>query len=236
MVSRGAEKNFREFALRLANRGQVQVDGEFFRHLVARAIIFRRAEAAISDLHFPGYRANVVTYTVAYLSHATSQRIDLDLIWRQQDVTAVFREAIHIVAPIVFKQITNPPGAGNVTEWCKRTACWDAVRDLSLELPGALTDEVPAATRTRIQEIEAPSAGEAELIQQIAAVEAESWFKLAAWARETDNLQGWQRAIAYSLGQYRTMRREPSRKQAQQAVLILREAARLGFRTEASKD
>jgi len=236
MVSRGAEKNFREFALRLARRGPIQVDEEFFRHLVARALIFRRAEEAISALHFPGYRANVVTYTVAYLAHATSQRIDLDLIWRQQSITTGLREAIDIVSPLVFKQITNPPGAGNVTEWCKRTACWDSVRDLNINLPTTLIEEVPSGPRTTTRGMDAPSAGEQELIQKIAALEAECWFKLAAWAKETDNLQGWQRGIAFSLGRYKTMRREPSRKQAQQAVIILAEAQRLGFRAEACKD
>jgi hypothetical protein len=236
IVSRGAEKNFREFALRLARRGTIQVDEDFFRHLVARALIFHRAEEAISALHFPGYRANVVTYTVAYLAHATSQRMDLDLIWRQQDIPSSFREAIDIVAPLVFKQITNPPSAGNVTEWCKRTACWDSIRDLRIDLPKGLTEEVSSGPRITKGGIEAPSAGEQELIQKIAAVEAEVWFKLAAWAKETDNLQGWQRSIAFSMGRYKTTRREPSRKQAQQAAIILAEAQRLGFRSEACND
>src|SRR6202011_1885872 len=50
IVSRGAEKNFREFAIRLAKRGHVDVDEAFFHHVIGRAILFRRAERLISGL------------------------------------------------------------------------------------------------------------------------------------------------------------------------------------------
>ena len=52
---------------------------------------------------------------------------------------------------------------------------------------------------------------------------------LAHWAKETDNLQPWQRSLAFSLGRLAGQGREPSRKQAVQGKKILDEAGRLGF-------
>ena len=61
------------------------------------------------------------------------------------------------------------------------------------------------------------------------AVPASAWFELSGWAKETDNLQGWQRSIAFSLGRIAMQGGRPSRKQATQAEKILAEAARIGF-------
>lgn len=70
-------------------------------------------------------------------------------------------------------------------------------------------------------------------IQETAAVPAQVWFAIAAWAKQTSNLQPWQRGIAYTLGQYAGRGRTPSPKQSRQAVKIYAEAQRLGFRADA---
>jgi hypothetical protein len=67
-------------------------------------------------------------------------------------------------------------------------------------------------------------------------VPAEIWFALSHWARETSNLQGWQRSLAFSLGRLASQSRQPSRKQAVQAQAILEEAARLGFAPDDAAD
>ena len=59
----------------------------YFQQLVAKAILFRRAERLVSAQNFGGYRANIVTYTLAYLAHHTAHRLDLDRIWREQDIS-----------------------------------------------------------------------------------------------------------------------------------------------------
>src|SRR6202034_1753474 len=44
LVAYGAEKNFREFMLRLDKRGRFKPTPEYFEKLVAKAILFRSAE------------------------------------------------------------------------------------------------------------------------------------------------------------------------------------------------
>ena len=76
--------------------------------------MFRRTEKIVSGLRFGGYRANIVTYSIAKLSHSTAQRLDLDAIWRQQDITQATASALAELAVLCHEVISNPPG-GSVT-------------------------------------------------------------------------------------------------------------------------
>lgn len=228
IVSRGSEKNFREFAIRLAKRGQTEPDERHFQRLVAKAILFRSTSDIVSKLGFAGYRANVVTYTVAYVSHATGQRVDLDAIWKRQAIPARLEETIRTIAPVIYQEITTPTGGGNVTEWCKRAASWDRIRNNVIQLPdldgilvGGPHDATGAEPRSEPQDD--------PVVAEMMVVPAETWLRLSGWAKQTDNLEPWQRAIAYSVGRQLQRGRVMSSKQAAQLRIVLIEAKRLGF-------
>src|SRR5262249_38477433 len=108
LVSLGAEKNFVLFSERI-DAQPVPVDKEDCRHLVAKAILFRRTDRIVAQQNFGGYKANIVTYTVAKLVHATRGRIDLERIWREQDLSAATRAAIAALSSLVQAVITTPP-------------------------------------------------------------------------------------------------------------------------------
>jgi hypothetical protein len=61
-------------------------------------------------------------------------------------------------------------------------------------------------------------------------VSSEVWFGISHWAKETQNLLPWQRALAFSLGKIAARQGEPSVKQAKRGLEILEEAQNLGFR------
>ena len=146
-VSLGAEKNFRELMIRLEEMEQLQrepllPDQTWFQRLVAKAILFRRTEKIVQQQEFGGYRANIVAYTIAWLSWRTGMRIDLDAIWRQQEISPTLADAIKRVSRGIHAVIVNPPGGKNVTEWCKREPCWEHARLIKVELPGKLDAEL----------------------------------------------------------------------------------------------
>ncbi len=146
VVSKGAQKNFVDFTVRLDNRGRVEVDERYFHRLVAKAILFRSAEKIVHRQQYGGYRANIVTFTVALIARLTAQRIDLDRIWREQRLTcALEEEAILDTSLHVHRHITQPPGGGNVTEWCKKEACWDALCEKDITIPKSLEKELISA-------------------------------------------------------------------------------------------
>jgi hypothetical protein len=142
IVSNGNEKNFREFMMRLGDRSSAAPSAEQFSRAVARAILFRRTERIVTQLKLGAYRANVVTYTIAHLLHATSRRVDLGRIWREQDISEALAEALRRTALAVHPKLTTPPNGRNVTEWCKRPDCWSEVRELSVTLPRDLAGEL----------------------------------------------------------------------------------------------
>lgn len=235
VVSLGAQKNFNDFAIRLKERGRVDVDARYFEHLIAKAIIFSRADRIVRDQNFGGYKANIVTYTIAWISNYTSQRIDLDSIWKNQEISAALRNAIRDVSTAVHRVIVSPPNGKNVTEWCKRKECWEKIKDLKIGLDPALEQELIDVSRRVSQTngnqgISAPNQQEQILIDRVTTVPADIWFQISKWSKETDNLQPWQRSLAFSLGKLVSRSGNVSIKQAKHGVVILEEVQRLGFR------
>lgn len=235
IVSLGAQKNFREFTLRLAME-EVKPDETTFHRVVAKAILFKRAERIIGAMGFGGYRANIVTYALALLSHRTGRRLDLDAIWNAQDITDATGESIEDLARQVFPVLSSPPGGGNVTEWCKKAACWKAVCDLPGRVPASLVTELSqTGVGRRPPALSGSDPGETEDSQAIAKAEQvppDVWMRVSAWAKETDSLQPWQRGLAYSLGRLLGRGRHPTLKQAVQGLKLLEMAERQGFRPE----
>lgn len=240
LVSLGAQKNFQHFALELAERKTGEPDELFYQRHIAKVILFRQAEKLVSAQRFGGYRANIVTYTLAYLSHRSAQRVDLDRIWREQQISDGLADAIVATSHKVHEVITDPPNGGNITEWCKKAACWERVRSLYIDLPEsfpeALTDKALSEQRASGAFTSELTAEEEATVSQAAQVSPETWFAVSGWAKETGNLAPWQRSIAYSLGRLANQQKRPSVKQATQGLKLLTQAERLGFKPQVMQD
>jgi len=233
VVSKGAQKNFLAFTEDVAKRGGFAPDERYFRHTIAKAILYRRAERIVHGQAYGGYRANIVSYTLSWLSHATEQRIDLEDVWQRQSLTQALEAMIATVSKHVHDMITTPPGGRNVTEWCKSEGCWNRCRDLPIEVSPELGRELIAVGRPgerRNEDIDQPDEEDRARIERVKAISAETWFKVSNWAKETNNLLPWQRALAFSMGRLAAREKSPSRKQAQQGLRLYEEASRLGFK------
>ena len=238
-VSEGAQKNFKKFTMRLAERGNYVPDAKYYERLIAKAILFRRTEKLVQQQQYGGYRANIVTYTIAYLSHVTGQRIDLDAIWKNQSLTTALEENIVEVSKFVQQMIVNPPGGANVGEWCKKQQCWNAIREHSYEITEDLRaelvdvasagDVISSASKATVSSLNVTTEDERALIDKAFAISAAEWYALSKWAKDTDNFQGWQRSIIFSVAQLVARNRKPSYKQSVQALKIYEEATDKGF-------
>lgn len=234
LVAYGAEKNFREFMLRLDKRGRFKPTPEYFEKLIAKAILFRSAEKLIGKLALGGYRSQTVTYTLAKLYNVTGQRIDLQPIWRSQVLPNAVADAIRDLAPLVHTTLLRAAGTRNISEFAKKEECWKAVLDIEWTPDKALADTlIEDSGPRRITKIdsfdEVLTADEAVAKKLVEEVPAETWFELSKWAKQTENLQGWERSLAFSLGRNASQGKPPTRKQANHGARILSEAQRLGF-------
>ena len=234
-VSEGAQKNFHRFMLRLKDRKGFMPDEAYYHNLIAKAILFRRTEKLVHRQQYGGYRANIVTYTLAYLSHKTAQRIDLERIWKEQALSAALEAEIVEVSRFVQKLIVNPPGGANVGEWCKKEKCWLLIKNYRYELSSALENELLSIARPSTYtapasaSIDSLTEEEQALIDEVAAISAETWFALSRWAKETRNFQPWQRSLLFSVGSLIGRGQKPSIKQATHAIKAYNAAFEKGF-------
>ncbi|ARU63469.1 hypothetical protein CBW65_22555 [Tumebacillus avium] len=137
LVSKGGETNFVHFTKVINDEfANKEPDQDYFKEMVAKAILFKECDNIVRDLDYPGYKANVVTYSIALLSYLTGQRVDLLQIWQRQDIDEKLREMLTEIAKIVWEHITHPTAAGtNVTQWCKKEECWDLLKERQSLIP-----------------------------------------------------------------------------------------------------
>ncbi len=142
IVSRGAQKNFAEFAKDIGeswSKSDAKFDELWYRRLISKAIVFRWLETEIpkQPWYEGGYRANIVTYAMAKVFHdANGEKkvLDLDAIWRRQSVSNALKQALLLAAAEANDVITNPPaGVRNMSEWAKQQACWNGLKGRSLD-------------------------------------------------------------------------------------------------------
>lgn len=232
-VSRGAEKNFKEFAVRLGERGKFTPDEQYFKHLAAKALLFRRAEGLIQQQQYGGYRANIVTYTLAYMSKKTNQRIDLDQIWREQSIPKYIEEAIINISKMVHDFITNPTGGRNITEWCKKEECWKSLCEKDYGFSQQFESNLIDISADGYKKDDGFSSADADDMLNIATVREVSgsdWLMISRWGKETGALGGFERKLAYSIGKWISNGQKPTRKMAKQGIKILEKIRELGFK------
>ena len=236
IVSRGAQKNFSDYMIRLGGRDQKVVDQAYFERLVSKAILFRTTERIVHRQNFGGYRANIVTYTISLLSNATSQRINLDRIWREQTLNENLQVAIAELSHDVHRIITNPPMARNITEWCKSERCWENVRTASSRSPiSRIGDDLLDTAATHNEQKRALSnlsSDYVENLKRLVDVRPEGWKLLEEWGAETESIEPSQRQLARRIGRAMERGYEIKAPDAERAVDLLDQAAALGFPIE----
>ena len=152
IVSKGAQTNFTEFAQKVSDTWEKD-DGllfgdRYFQESVALCLVFRYTENMIpkQPWYQQGYRANIVTYTIALLHRLICVQFpkkDLDLmgIWTRQIVPVTIQNILTELSERVYDKLTDPHrGVENVTQWCKREGCWDSVREIEYMLPPDVCD------------------------------------------------------------------------------------------------
>lgn len=230
IVSQGAQKNFVQYMKELYQKHpDFEPDEDFYKDLVAKAIIFKYAEKAARQHKFPAYRANAITYTVALLSFRTVGRLTLDKIWETQKLSEPVADTIYEWMPTVWNEIVNSAGEKNVTEWAKKLECWKTIQLLDLgmseDLESRLTDgdPLPNVGRAAAEGEDELSKEDRENLARVMRVDKKRWREISDWGQESGELKPWQHGIALTLSGYAAggWKKVPSVKQARQAVKML---------------
>ena len=139
-VSKGAQTNFQKFADDVKKSYEEKANEyneKYFKDTVALGLIFHATEALVSaqDWYQQGYRAQIVTYSIALLSKLLSKQypeysLDFQRIWRDQKVPQPILNELVKITKFVNDSINDPTRQTvNVTQWCKRAECWKRMQE-----------------------------------------------------------------------------------------------------------
>ena len=246
-VSLGAQKNFAVFARRVGqawSKSPNDFNEAWYRQAVAKAIVFRATERMVSSQSWyqGGYRANIVAYTIAKISHEVAEQgrgVDFEAIWRRQAVGPRLAEVVASLAKQVHDVLVDPPtGISNVTEWAKKEGCWDRVRMLDVELSPMVGDELISAAE---QQDAARGARRDQrqlngIEAQIAVVSAggQFWADALGWGRSRDLLTPTEWGVLEVAA--RIPERAPTERQAAKALEVLGKMQSEGYGAELGAD
>jgi hypothetical protein len=243
VVSLGAQKNFSEFAKGMEKRwgkDGVEFDDVWYKRLIAKAIIFKRTEKLVSDADWyeGGYRANIVTYAIAKLVHDAELKemvIDLDAIWRRQEISIDLRSSLLIAGSAAQEIITNPPeGIRNYSEWAKKQPCWKRLSETSIVYPDDLENALISIelANESVREAKVDKAVETSVEMQIEVFDlgAEFWKQVRNWARERGALGPTEMGVIETCAAM--PRKMPSDKQCAIAMGALKKLQDEGFSSE----
>lgn len=146
LVSYGNQKNFQHFMQQLK---QDHPDGfvpdpVWYRHFIAKMILFRAVQDVVKSMKFPAYQANITAYTASLIAHRCNSRLSYDEIWNRQTVSPELKALIAEWARTVDAELRRTAGMKMPTEWAKRADCWVAIRSTAIEIPASGVPELLA--------------------------------------------------------------------------------------------
>ncbi len=198
IVSKGAQTNFTEFAQKISDAWEKD-DGllfgeKYFQESAALCLLFRFTEKMIPQQSWyqQGYRANIVTYTIALFHKLIKDKCpkkDFDLmgIWNRQAIPAAVQTALVELSELVYDKLTDPQrGVENVTQWCKREGCWKSVQEIEYNLRDDIVDCLIGQEDIRVVVREAKADRRIELdadaMTKVVEITATQWRSIMAFA------------------------------------------------------
>ena len=143
---------------------------------------------------------------------------------------------------MAFTILTEEGGSRNVTEWAKQEACWKRMRERPWSPSRAIRTMMvalhgePDASPVDDTAMEGALPEHDPLVVAMNEVGGDAFFAIANWAKETDNLTGWDRKFAFSIGRQLGRGKSLSPNQAVIAERILEAATALGFDPRTAAD
>jgi hypothetical protein len=239
-VSKGAQKNFSEFAKQIGTawgKDGSKFDEVWYRRLIAKAIIFRRTEKLVSsaDWYQGGYRANIVTYAIAKLvkdAETNEKVVDLDTVWKRQATSDDLDQAILAAAQEAQSVILSPPaGIRNMSEWAKKQACWKVLSDRSVTYDKSVTNILvavdDAASEIRDARADKSLTYSASAEVRVHQLGAAFWKEAYVWGHKNRKLSPRDIGIMETCASI--PRRMPSERQCVLAINILSKLVDSGF-------
>jgi len=228
IVSLGGQKNFSHFMVYvnecIAAGKDIDVNIDYFKNLVAKRIIWKSTERVFNKQKVPGYRANIVTYSLAWMLKHDNGMFDLKKIWQQQSIQEEQEHYLDILTRNIRNKILAT-ATGNVTEWCKAnkqgdSGCWEKIKKMKINFDVDVEDIVQQDGKTSVKPKE---------INFDDFMDFDIWESLVIWIVDEGKLPN--KSLSFSRGIVKAIKKNgaPTIPQMKYGADILKKARNLGF-------
>lgn len=199
VASKGSQKNFLDFAKWINDewdKSDTQFNESFFKQSVACAILFKSTDRIVKNLKIceTGYKANVIYYSIAKMfsmieEQGNDRKFNFKAVWQKQAISQATADQLVDIIYKVYDLLTDESrGVQNVTEWAKRTACWDQIKGYYIEIKddflNELVDPYTVEVETRAARREQRSINKMQAPLDVANYGQTAWSELLLWGRE----------------------------------------------------
>ena len=234
IVSLGAQKCFAAFTDQMKKDETIVPTVNYYQHVVAKIILFRKMEKIVLSQKFGGYKANIVAYTYYKLMCLSKQRLDLDYIWKNQNISKALEEEITILCKLIQSKIVNSSGGANIGELCKSHKCINMVDEIDYELSNELSKELldsPAVDDLIEEGEDAAELTEEEraVVNEAKSISTSEWKNIFNWSEENNSFEAWERTLLFRIASLLDTKKAPSFADSDKGLDLREEALRRGF-------
>jgi hypothetical protein len=246
IVNRGGQKNFTQFMTFIKQELMELPDNwepasDEFRRYIGKAILYRDVQRIVKEEEsITAYRVNITNYTVSLLAEKTARRIDLDAIWKKQEIGAALAKTARAWAPVIFKALLeySQTQTVHIDNILKSQAAWEHLLSLDLRPPreverdlrqaaGPAGNDEPGTIRKKGD----LSTEDHNNIARCLELDATQWLAAVNWARKSGELPDLTIRVAATLAGYAAQcwTTAPSGKQAKHGAAIIDAARTAGI-------
>jgi len=180
------------------------VNEQYFKEAIALAIMYKGMEKLIpKQMWFKnGFRSQIILYSLAKISSMLSEKnhaLDLMIVWEKQEMPQELVSQMLFIAEAVQESILSDNKESNVSQWCKKIACWEAIEKMKLEFLPGIEKYVIREGKERWRQKTA-TAGENSRKRIAANIEVvnmgyDYWQRVWDWAIENNAVDGFEKDL-----------------------------------------
>ena len=231
IVSKGKQSIIKAFSPLIKEqwaKSDVDFNPYYYKRVVSLAIIFRETDNIIKQTYWykekHSYKANVIAYTMSVIFNYIDKKcpgreFNFQRIWDQQDIYLEHQKQMEVLCIEVYRFITREDRlVENVTEWCKRDACWKRAQEVKWsilpEFINTLVSKEKNAELKKDAEDTRKINNEVDDLSYIINMGSDYWRKVFEWGTKRNLLNDMEQSILKITMSIDKTGRIPTAKQA----------------------
>ena len=192
IASAGGQKAFVNFMQDITkewDRSPKTFGPEYFKRLICYKILFRETDYIVKSSEWYGsYKANIVAYTLSKLFDIIEKRykdksINFNYIWKNQNISPTMRKQLKVLTKSTHDYlIDDTRDVQNVTEWAKKTNCWDRFKMMPFPLEEDFIAELVLTSDLIAEGPNTMEWTEDQAMIEVSHIDKSLWNNLKSWS------------------------------------------------------